>query len=469
MSRLTWSRFGRIFQTLDRLCVFHSLAPDPIFVALDVLPALRAFMRKPHSATDAHRIVSDAVSESEFAALVAELHGRQILIAGDAEDKAFLETRRESWAKGRPFRLMYLLTTAQCNLHCGYCYVEEPGAARPRASSGTMPEATARLAVEKFFALSPELTERRIIFYGGEPLANREAVYAAASHARELEGTGVIGGTVELVLLTNGTLVTDHDVRALASLGVHVSISIDGPQDLHDAGRRSWNGGGSHAKAVSAFRRLADAGQSPSVSCTVSDANIGEFDRVVRYFVDELRPAAVGFNLLRPDSSGLIKGTLSDDEAIQVVISGFQELRAAGIYESRVMRRTRALVERRFRFADCQGVGGQIVVDASGAVGPCQGHQGNRSRFPLRLTDLDLDRVRAEPLFAEWHRRVPINMPQCQDCDVIAVCGGGCPYAAEVSQGSIWETDPTICRQVRAIFEFLVEELSTTVGSRASR
>jgi len=50
----------------------------------------------------------------------------------------------------------------------------------------------------------------------------------------------------------------------------------------------------------------------------------------------------------------------------------------------------------------------------------------------------------------------PFNMGRCADCFAISVCGGGCPYAAEVTQGSIWEIDARICHQAKNILEWMI-------------
>lgn len=111
------------------------------------------------------------------------------------------------------------------------------------------------------------------------------------------------------------------------------------------------------------------------------------------------------------------------------------------------------------------GVGGQIVVTPNGRVGPCQVYLGvdDEKYFPLDIRRLAAkgDQISSadiysDPLFGEWCQRFPLNMSQCADCSAISVCGGGCPYAAAVTGGSIWQIDERVCHQAKTIFEWMI-------------
>jgi len=129
------------------------------------------------------------------------------------------------------------------------------------------------------------------------------------------------------------------------------------------------------------------------------------------------------------------------------------------------MRRVRPFMARQFHCKDCMGVGGQLVVTPSGRIGPCQATLGlNDGRhFPLDVRtlaekgdDVSASDVYQHPLFAEWCQRFPLNMRQCADCVAISVCGGGCPYAAQVSSGSIWEIDERVCPQAKDVLGWMI-------------
>jgi uncharacterized protein len=174
----------------------------------------------------------------------------------------------------------------------------------------------------------------------------------------------------------------------------------------------------------------------------------------------------MGFNLLLPRiGQQNACSALNHEFAVHQLIRAFERLRQAGIYEDRVMRRVRPFVGQQPHLKDCMGVGGQIVVTPTGRVGFCQAYQGvnEQKYFPLEIAQLAEkgDQISAadiysHPLFNEWRYRFPFNMKTCADCFAISVCGGGCPYAAEVTRGSIWEIDERVCHQAKNILEWMI-------------
>ncbi len=223
-------------------------------------------------------------------------------------------------------------------------------------------------------------------------------------------------------------------------------------------------GGGTFDSALRGFRRLQEAGLNPSVSCTLSGHTVHRMDEIVDFIIGELRPRGMGFNLLLPRAGDVSEGAALDHEyASRRIVHAFERLREAGIYEDRVMRRVRPYIDGRVHFKDCMGVGGQIVVGPSGRIGPCQAFLGldDKKYFPLEIGELaksesPSDAIYSEPMFDEWRHRFPFNMDGCADCPAISVCGGGCPYAAAVVKGSIWDIDERICHQAKIIFEWMI-------------
>jgi len=112
--------------------------------------------------------------------------------------------------------------TDRCNLACGYCWVAvNRGAARGPSA------AALRRAVD-------DLLDRRgskIVFLGGEPLLRYPALLKTAEYARSRSARLV------MEVLTNGTLLDSGRLEALFGLGVNVTVSLDGPPEVNDAGR----------------------------------------------------------------------------------------------------------------------------------------------------------------------------------------------------------------------------------------
>src|SRR5205085_6631556 len=130
-----------------------------------------------------------------------------------------------------------LKVASRCNLDCDYCYVYKHADQTWRSQPTLMSDRTvaafaARLRV---YIETQKLDHFSVIFHGGEPLlfgAKRiieavERIRAAAPQSCE----------VEFSLQTNGVLLTPGALEILRSHNVAISLSLDGPREVHDTHR----------------------------------------------------------------------------------------------------------------------------------------------------------------------------------------------------------------------------------------
>src|SRR5208337_1958559 len=78
---------------------------------------------------------------------------------------------------------------------------------------------------------------------GGEPLVNRPALRETTRRARELAEAQ--DAKIAFSITTNGTLLTEEDASFFEAYGFAVTISLDGPRELHGALRPFKGGRGS--------------------------------------------------------------------------------------------------------------------------------------------------------------------------------------------------------------------------------
>jgi uncharacterized protein len=168
-----------------------------------------------------------------------------------------------------------LKVVTYCNLNCSYCYVynhEDNGyRSRPKFISDDVYNSVLRRIGDycRIYGISNFL----ICFHGGEPtLIGVRRFSELVTRARRNLG-GCLG---DLCLQTNGTLIDQRWAKTLKEGGVGVSVSLDGPVDIHDATRVYRRGGGSHAATVRGIKTLLDCGISPSVLCVVSPGSDGK-------------------------------------------------------------------------------------------------------------------------------------------------------------------------------------------------
>jgi|GEM_PF-3162048 len=138
---------------------------------------------------------------------------------------------------------LWLSVTDVCNMRCKYCFV----------SKGTcmMTRDTARGAIDFFLAAPSD--QKRIDYYGGEPLLNKKLLQWSMPYA--LEQGEKLGRDVRTYISTNATLYTS-DMAFLRDCDVHVLVSIDGAAPTHDAIRRMKDGSPSHHRVAQAVEAM---------------------------------------------------------------------------------------------------------------------------------------------------------------------------------------------------------------------
>ena len=166
--------------------------------------------------------------------------------------------------------------TRRCNLRCDYCFV---GWSRDWHSD--MPLDVALAIVGEGAASFPALH-----ITGGEPFAYRglSDVLDAAERA----------GYEEILINTNGTMLTRDVAEGIAARGrrVSISVSLDGPAPIHDAAR----GPGRFEEASEGLKRALACGVRASVMTVVTPEVLGELVPFLdRLFADH--PALAGVTL----------------------------------------------------------------------------------------------------------------------------------------------------------------------------
>ena len=135
----------------------------------------------------------------------------------------------------RPLKVIWELTY-RCNLRCQFCYLVHEGRDKK------MDELTTdeiKSVIDQFGRVFPIIT-----YTGGEPFV-RSDIMEILRYTKRKNMCGV---------LTNGVMLTDDICKQLVEMGLDsVTISVDGPEEIHDKVR---NMKGCFQKAMNAFSML---------------------------------------------------------------------------------------------------------------------------------------------------------------------------------------------------------------------
>ncbi len=135
--------------------------------------------------------------------------------------------------------------TKNCNMRCDYCY-------SPPQSGHEMTCETALKAID--FAAHNSKENTGIVFFGGEPLLRKQVIHACIDKCMERNRSAPNG--FHFKVSTNGLLLDPAFLAYARSVGLAISLSIDGIESAHNAHRKDCSGGSTFAPVVDKARLL---------------------------------------------------------------------------------------------------------------------------------------------------------------------------------------------------------------------
>ena len=216
----------------------------------------------------------------------------------------------------RPLYLMAKPVGSVCNLACSYCYYLEKahlyhpdGGGKGFVMSDALLERFIRQYIE-----SQTMPQVLFTWHGGETLMRPLSFYRKVM---ELQRRYAGGRTIDNCLQTNGTLLTDEWCRFFRENGWLIGVSIDGPQEFHDAYRRNRQGGPSWRKVMKGIELLQRHGVEWNALAVVNNLNADHPLEFYDFFrsidchyiqfspiVERLLPHADGRHLAAPADAG---------------------------------------------------------------------------------------------------------------------------------------------------------------------
>lgn len=412
-----------------------------------------AAARHDRSATlrgEARRYMASSAPQSPHAHLISSAIGGHVFVADgsrlfDADPDLFAELRATGDLAGvldrvglggppqiddepladPPLHALSLAIAQKCNLGCTYCYAQQGefgGAAK------NMTRETADRAVDLLVNNAEPGARLNLAFLGGEPLGNRATLRAVTRRAADLardRGTGLT-----FSITTNGTLLNESDADFFEEFGFAVTVSLDGPAEVHDQLRPTKGGQGSFERIMRNLRPLLALQRRMQVTArvTVTPKNLGLRETLDAFLAEGFH--SVGFSPLLRSPNG---GDEMQADALELMLG---EMIDCGREFER-----RARAGRRYAFANmvnamreigkgthrpypCGAGAGYLGVSADGDLAACHRFVGDDEGAMGNLQD-GLDRTRRGTWLSDRHvhRQEP-----CRRCWARYLCGGGCHH-----------------------------------------
>ena len=341
-------------------------------------------------------------------------------------------------------------TGPACNLDCTYCFYLEKQALYAAGEDFRMSDAVLAAFIRSYISNQPTPVVE-FVWQGGEPTLLGLDFFRRVV---ELQRPFAESKTITNSLQTNGTLLDGEWCRFFKEHGFMVGISLDGPREIHDRYRRDRNGNGTFDAVMHGLRLLQQHGVDYNVMASVARETAGQPLEVYRFFKAEgvefiqfvpivERPPAVveqalGLNLAGPSILDRAEPN-AEVTAWSVLPKDYGDFLIA-IYEEWVRVDVGTIFVMNFEWAlnawlgepssvcvHARQCGRSLVIEHNGDVYACDHYVYPQFRLGNILAD-NLPAMAVKSLQAGFGVSKETALPrQCQECEVLAACQGGCP------------------------------------------
>lgn len=326
-----------------------------------------------------------------------------------------------------------LKVVSRCNINCTYCYVYNMGDAGWQTMPTQMsPETVSAVGIA--LAKLALLQRRRfgVVLHGGEPLLlgrlGLERVLGTIRRA--------LSSDYPISIQTNGSLITNEILDVCAKHRTSLSVSIDGPEKVHDRWRVAHDGSPTHASVLKGIRLLREHPASEFLFAGALAVIDPESDPVEVYqFFKEQRSPSVDFLYCDGNHSRLPRGKSSFESTEY----GQWLSKLLDAYLSDPMPIRVRLLDDLMRIilggsGSKEGLGitdyGILIIETDGSISKndtLKSSFNGADRFVQTWTvhDHEIADVLKSREFEVYHASQRATAAVCRSCPELRACGGG--------------------------------------------
>ncbi|MEG3437563.1 cyclophane-forming radical SAM/SPASM peptide maturase GrrM/OscB [Pannus brasiliensis CCIBt3594] len=367
-----------------------------------------------------------------------------------------------------PIGLVVIQPTSFCNLDCDYCYLPD------RQVKNTLSLDLIEPIFQRIFTSCFLGDDFTICWHAGEPLAVPVSFYESAFSKIEAlsDRYNTNNYYFRHSVQTNATYINDAWCELFKKHSVHVGVSIDGPEFLHDAHRKTRKGLGSHAATMRGISFLQKHDIEVQAIAVLTEDSLDYPDEIFNFFWEN-GITDVGFNL--EETEGVHAGSSLDkvgiEERYRAFMARFWELVTAkeGRFKLREFEVICSLIYADDRMENTDMNRPFVIVNID--------YQGNFSTFDPELLSVKTETYGdfifgnvlsgsfEEACDTEKFRRVYEDMSAgvvaCREtCEYFGVCGGGAGSNKYWENGTFRSTDTKACLyRIKCVTDLVLDRL----------
>jgi uncharacterized protein len=392
------------------------------------------------------RLTAAGIDPGDAEELIEEMRESRAIVSGEFARETIADPPGDF-----PLQTLVMNLTNQCNLSCQYCYeFGEDKVATPEGKPKFMDLETAKTSVDFLLEQSAGRRNVHITFFGGETLMNFPLLKNVVAYANERAASQ--GRSIDFSLTTNATLLTPAIIEFLSENRIGVTVSMDGPAELHDKLRVFANGRGSYDIIAPRVRSLIANHRTRPITARVTlTSGVTDVVKIFRHLKQDLGFHEVGFAPVTtsPDRLYAINDRGMDGvlEQFHVLADEWLEYALRGEMHgfSNVSDTVSELCQGVNKSHPCGAALGLVGVGPSGDIAPCHRFV-DSDTHSLGNISSGIDREKQRDFLARGHINTKYD---CHTCWARPLCAGGCHHEAFVRYGDTGHPNLHYCDWIR--------------------
>lgn len=342
--------------------------------------------------------------------------------------------------------------TSGCNMSCTYCY-------SPPIKRQDMSRETAFNSID--FVASQYPTNTGIVFFGGEPLLNKDLIKESIIYAKTKSNY------YHYKVTTNGLLLDEEFLLFANAEKLQISMSMDGHEKAHDTFRRRLDGSPTFSVLEKKMELLLDFQPYAKCLMTVSPETVSYYSDSVEYLFNK------GFKYLIVSLN--YAGNWTEKMLHELKR---QYTKISSLYEALIMKEKKFyfspfemklashIRQNNFECYQCHLAQKQISVAPDGRIYPCvQFVKDGISNIEYAIGSVleGIDETLQNRMYEE-SKKQDIN---CMECDYNARCNNKCSCLSWQLTGKLNKITPIVCETERILIP-IVDRLGERLYKKGS-
>ncbi|MBP2656393.1 MAG: chuR [Firmicutes bacterium] len=305
--------------------------------------------------------------------------------------------------------------------------------------------------------------EVTLSWQGGEPTIMGLDFFRKAVHYAEQ--CKKPGQKLLYTLQTNGTLLDNDWCKFFKAHNFLIGISIDGPQDLHNAYRVDKNGSGTFQKVIQGWELLTKHTVDVNILCSVHAVNEQRGLEVYRFFRDTLNATFIQFIPIveTPETQvSTLNYSVNMLQFGKFLIEIFAEWFGRDNGKIFVQAFDVALGNWIGQYTLCTHAptcGRSLVLEHNGDMYSCDHFVDKEHLLGNIMTTPMIDLVASEQQLEFGTSKLAMLPQYCKQCDVFSLCYGGCPKDRIIKTPDGEPSLNYLCAGYKAFFQHIIPSL----------